>query len=291
MRTADDISTAAISFTDRSADTDAGELHYVIGGEGPPVLLLSGFPETWYAWRKVMPLLAVDHTVIAVDPPGVGESSIPADELDSRDVAAGLSQLLRQAGAARAAVVGHDVGGWIAYALARFQPRSVSSLAVLGAGLPGFGLERRLDYSVAGRGSLWQLVLFMQPAAEVLLEDREEELVSGFLAAGETLPGTFDGGAEEEYVRALSRPGRLAAALAPYRAFYRDLEDNRSAGAPPLTLPVLALDGERAGGELNLRSVRRAAPGARSGLVPDAGHFFPEERPGYVADRLLRFLR
>lgn len=285
------VSSGDASFADRTVRVGAEELHLVIGGSGPPVLLISGFPETWYAWRKLMPALARHHTVIAVDPPGVGDSSIPREDPDARASAAALAELLERLDEPRAAVVGHDLGGWSAYALARFHPGQVSRLAILGAGIPGFGLERRLDYSAAGRGSLWQLVFFMQPAAAVLLEGQEEALVSGFLAPDEARAETFDGGALEEYVRALSRPGRLEAALAPYRTFYRDLADNRAAGAPPLRLPVLGLDGERAAGELNLRTIRRAAPRARTELVPAAGHFFPEERPGYVARRLLRFLR
>jgi len=289
-RTAADISTAELTFSDGLAQVDLGELHYVIGGRGPAILLIPGFPESWYAWRKLMPRLARTHTVIAVDPPGVGDSSIPAAEYDARDLAGSLAQLLREIGERRAAVVGHDLGGWTAYALARFHPDRVSRLAVLGAGLPGFGLERRLDPAAPDGVTLPHVVLLMQPSASVLLEGSEDELISRFLAPDEARPGTFDGGAATEYLRGISRPGRLDAALAPYRALPADVADNRSGGAPPLRLPVLGLDGERAGGELNLRTLRRAAPGAQTELVPDAGHFLPEERPGYLAARLLRFL-
>lgn len=280
-----------VAFSDLDVELKAGSIHVVRGGEGPAVLLIPGFPETWYAWREVMPSLAADHTVIAVDPPGIGGSSIPASDLDSRAVAAELAKLLRRLGFAKAAVVGHDVGAWRAFALARFRPRLVTRLALLGAGIPGFGLERRLDPASPGGVSLPHVLTFMEPGAAESLAGAEDDLVVDFLAPEDAREGTFDGGAASVYAAALSPPGRLDAALAPYRSLPDDLSLNRRAGPLPAGIPVLGLDGERAAGELNLRTVRKAAPSARTGLVPGAGHFFAEERPGFLAARLRRFLR
>lgn len=280
-----------ISFADRTAALDGVDLHYVIGGSGPAVILIPGFPETWYAWRKVMPALAAEHTVIAVDPPGVGGSSVPGSGYEARAIGDRLSELIETLGISRASVIGHDLGGWSAYAFARFHPDQADHLAILDAGVPGFGLERRLDFSKAGRGSLWHLVAFMQEGiADRFFEGKEGELVESFLRPSAAAPGTFDDGALEEYVRAYSRPGRLDAALGQYRAFYEDVADNRAGGAPRLSLPVLALGGERSRGTEDARQLQPVARDVRGGVVPGAGHFVMEEQPGLVADRLLSFL-
>jgi len=253
-------------------------------------MLVAGFPQTWYAWRKVMPALARRHTVVAVDPPGIGESGLSSEGYDADRVADSLFALARRLRLDRPSVVGHDLGGWFAYAYARRHPDQVSRLAILEAGLPGLGLERRLDFSEEGRGGLSHVVFFMKRStAETLIEGREREYISGFLGRQPT--GTFDGGAVDEYVRAYSRDARLTPALDQYRAFYENAAQNRAGRLPKLELPVLALGGSRGVGTLPLRNARRAARDVRGGVVPEAGHWLMEERPGELARRLLEFLR
>lgn len=291
-RTAADISGAGVAFHDRTAVVNGVRVHYVIGGSGPAVLLLTGFPETWYSWRKVMPALAQSHTVIAVDSPGIGESSIPPAGYDARASAADLAALIGQLGVRKASVVGHDLGGWVAYAFARFHPERTRRVAILEAGIPGLGLERRLDYSVPDRGSLWHVVFFMQPSVpERLLAGKEREFLTGFLGPDRARPETFSGGALDEYVRAYTRPGRLTAALGQYRAFYPNLVDNRAGEAPKLKAPVLVVGGARSRRRTDVGDARRAASDVSAAVIPDAGHYVMEEQPGYVSERLLRFLR
>ncbi len=244
------------------------ELHYVRGGHGPGVVLLPGFPETWYAWRKVMGPLARRHTVVAVDPPGVGASSPARGSASARTTAARIAALVKRLGLRRVAVVGHDLGGWTAYALARFHSPLVTRLAILGAGVPGWGLERRRDFSRRPRAG--------------------DGLVARYLGPDRQPAATFDGGALAEYLRAYSRPGRLRAALRPYRAFAADVAANR--GGPRLALPVLVLDADTAEGRANATDVRRAARRVQGGVVAGASHYLPEARPGLVSDRLLAFL-
>jgi len=271
-RTAADVDAPGIRFEDRSLVVNGVRLHYVIGGRGPAVILVAGFPETWYAWRQVMPALARRHTVIAVDPPGVGESSIPQTGRDARATAGDLSALVRRLGLARVAIAGHDLGGWVAYAFARFHPGQTRRLALLEAGLPGFGLEPRAP-----------------PATRP--GETSRELVLRLLARDEARPKTFAGGAAEEYARSYSRPGRLEAAFEQYGGFDRNVADNRVARAPRLTLPVLFLGAARGGRLTHLDEVRRAASDVRARVVPDAGHFVMEERPAFVSARLLEHFR
>ncbi|MGI8595303.1 MAG: alpha/beta fold hydrolase [Solirubrobacteraceae bacterium] len=270
-RTAADLDSPGIRFSDRVASVNGVRLHYVIGGSGPAVVLLAGFPETWYAWRKVMPALARRHTVIAVEPPGIGESSIPQAGRDARSTAADISALARRLGLGRVSIAGHDLGGWVAYAFARFHPEQASRLVLLEAGLPGFGLERRAP-----------------PTARP--SETPRELVARLLARDSAGPQTFDRGAAEDYARSYSRPGRLEVAFDQYRAFDRNAADNRAAGAPKLALPVLFLGAARGGRLTHLAEVRAAGSDVRAELVDGAGHWLMEERPAYVAGRLLDFL-
>lgn len=270
-RTAADVDAPGIRFEDRAVLVNGVRLHYVVGGSGPAVILVAGFPETWYAWRKVMPALARRHKVIAVDPPGVGGSSIPDTGRDARATAADLSALVGQLGLGEVSIAGHDLGGWVAYAFARFYPEQTRRLALLEAGLPGFGLEPRAP-----------------PAARP--GETPGELVMRLLAGDEARPETFNDGAAEEYARSYSRPGRLQAAFAQYGAFDRNVADNRVARAPMLTLPVLFLGAARGGRLTHLDEVRRAASDVRARVVQDAGHFVMEERPAFVSARLLELL-
>lgn len=288
LKSAADIG-GGVEFRDGFALADGVRLHYVIGGQGPPVMLMAGFPQTWFAWRKVMSALAKRHTVVAVDPPGVGRSGPSSEGYDADRVADSLFALARQLDLGRPSVVGHDLGGWFAYAYARRHQRHVRRLAILEAGLPGLGLERRLDFSEEGRGGLSHVVFFLKPGrAESLIEGREHEYITGFL--GRQPEGTFDAGAVDEYVRAYAREGRLTPALDQYRAFYENAAQNRAGRLPRLEIPVLALGGSRGVGLLALRNARRAARDVEGGVVRGAGHWLMEERPGEVARRLLAFL-
>jgi pimeloyl-ACP methyl ester carboxylesterase len=280
-------------FREAAAQVAPGvRLHYVIGGRGPAVVLLHGFPQTWYCWRKVMPVLAREHTVVAVDLRGAGGSSVPAGGYDADTEADDVHALLERLGLARgAAVVGHDLGAWTAYAYAREHRDEVRALGFLEAGLPGFGLERSLDFSRPLQG-IWHLAFFRQPEVpEALLRGHERYFLTDFLQPERAAPGAFDGGALERYVRAYAPPRRLHAALERYRALYRDAAANRARAGPKLTMPVLALGGARGSRAGPLAAMRQVATHVEGGVTPDAGHWLMEEQPEAVASRLRAFLR
>ncbi len=276
-------------FEHRTADVNGVRLHYVIGGRGDPVVLLHGFPETWYTWRDVMPALAEEHTVIAVDLRGVGGSSIEPSGYDKETLAADVHALVRELGFERASVVGHDLGAWVAYAYARRYREEVSHLVFMSAALPGFTLDERLDFRQRGQG-LDHLVFFMQgELPEKLIKGQERYFLTRFVAGGEGRPGSVSASeAMDVYVRAYSRPGRLGAALNQYRTIYQDAEDNRRKALPKLTVPVLALGGGAPGAALD--SMRPVAANVRGGAIEGSGHFLQEEQPEKVADRIAGFL-
>ncbi len=272
-------------FSHRNAEVNGVRLHYVIGGRGPAVVLLHGFPETWWTWRQVMPLLAQSHTVIAPDLRGIGCSSLAPAGYDAQTLARDVHGLVASLGLPRVALVGHDLGGWVAYAYGRQYREEVSHLVLSGAALPGFGLERLLDFRQPGQG-LAHLVFFIQPQVpELLISGREREYFAAFIAS----PAMQCSGAVDFYARSYARPGRLTAALGQYRAVYTDAQDNRRGAGAPLTMPTLAVAG---GGEtqLSAESLRQVARNVSEVAIPRTGHYVQEERPAELARALQEFL-
>ena len=137
------------TFTGRYVDTGELRQHVVTGGEGPPLLLVHGWPQTWYAWRLVMPGLARDFQVVAPDQRGCGLSGKPPGGYDTATLASDLVALMDTLGHRRFAVAGHDTGMWIGYALAADHPDRVDRLTVAEAAMPGVSPHRRC--SAAGR--------------------------------------------------------------------------------------------------------------------------------------------
>jgi pimeloyl-ACP methyl ester carboxylesterase len=272
-------------FSHRTVDTSKTKLHYVIGGNGPAVVLLHGFPETWWTWRHVMPRLMSSHTVIAPDLRGIGCSSQGPPPYDAQTLAGDLHDLMRSLGIPRTAVVGHDTGGWVAYAYAREYPTEVDHLALSGAAIPGLGLERLLDFREPGQG-LPHLAFFAQPEVpELLIQGREKEFFERFIGS----PVMKRSGAVDTYTRAYARPGRLTAALGQYRGIYQDARDNTAGDVRPLPMPTLAVTGEDEP-NYSADSLRRAAAHTRDVAIPGAGHYVQEEKPNELADVLQRFL-
>lgn len=266
------------------------ELHVASAGSGTPVVLLHGWPQTWHEWRRVMPLLADRHRLIVPDLPGLGDSSRPADGYDKKTLAADLRQMCERLNLGRFHLVGHDWGGPTAFALACAMPDAVRSLAILDVTIPGIGP----DISQGGRR--WHHAFHMTPELpELLVKGREREYLGWFYREFSWRRDAIGEADIEEYVRCYSRPGALRAGFEYYRNIPVDTADNLALldSGFRLLMPVLALGGARteARGRAGepLESLRAIAVDVRGGLVPDCGHFIPEEQPELLAARLLEF--
>jgi haloacetate dehalogenase len=268
-------------------------LHYLLEGEGPLVVLLHGWPQTWYCWRKLIGGLAERHSVLAPDLRGYGMSDKPPSGYDKRTMAADVRALAAHLGHRRVALLaGHDRGARVAHRWALDHPEEVERLAVLDV-VPTRETFRRVDATVA-RG-YWHWLFHLQPdLPELLVGGNIEAYLRWFFERW-----THNRPAVEEavatYVRAFSAPGALRAAFDDYRAtFPDDLEADETsvAAGQRLTMPLLVLWGASGlPSRLPVLDIWRAyADDVRGQAIADCGHFLPEERPAEVLDQLLRFL-
>ena len=266
-----------------------GELniHAVIGGEGPPLVLLHGFPQTWWEWRKMMPLLARHHTVVAVDLRGAGHSDSPQAGYDKASLAADVHGAMEGLGFPRYAVCGHDIGAMVALALACTRREAVTHLTVMDCSMPGWSNWE----SNFGNPQLWHFAFHMKrDLPERLLFGREYDYVSTFI-----FDRAFDHGAHsiedvEIFARALAQPGNTRGGLEWYRAFPTDHANGLEWKKQPLGMPVLALGGEHRYGPIIVEMLREFATDVSGGSIADCAHWLPEERPGETADAVLTFL-
>jgi len=252
------------------------------GRDGPAVVLVHGWPQSSWAWVRVMRLLADDFTVVALDLPGFGNSSKPLDGFDKKTVAARLREALRGLGISRFALVGHDMGGQVAYAYAAQWPDEVSHFVFVESALPAFGQEKGMDVSSGGS---WHFGFNMEiDLAVALVSGRERLFIDHLLHR--TKVGLFDADAVgdadlDRYAEALARPGAMRCMCECYRALAQDRDDNRVLGAKPLPMPVLSVGGAQGYGPGV--AMRQVASDVSELTIRDCGHYVPEERPFELA--------
>jgi len=273
-------------------------LHYVRGGadEARTLVLLHGFPQSWLMWRLVLPELMAHYHVVAVDLRGYGDSAKPAGEAgyDKGTMAADIHALIRHLGLERPLLIGHDRGARVARRYALDHPRSLRGVALLDI-LPVEHVYDTLTAAEVAR-RYWHWVFQVVPdLPERLIDGHEEEYLAQFFGRTPDLLSRLRAdGAWNEYRRCFLQPGAVAAALGDYRATYRvDLPRYRAehAAGKRLTTPALLLWGDR--GNLADQPVldiwRKVATDVRGEVIPNCGHYLPEEQPAIVDGHLLRF--
>ena len=277
------------TFESRYVDTGEVQLHAVVGGAGPALLLVHGWPETWYAWRHLMPALARDFTVIAVDQRGIGLSDKPAGGYDTGTQARDLIGLMDALGHETFSVVGHDTGFAISYALASDYRDRVERVALLEIpGSPGTLPSPPLFLPTPLNDRLWHLGFNrIEGLNELLVTGREDAFYRWeFDAAAKPLDDETIG----YYVRTLSNPDSLRGSFGWYRAIDETIAQDEERKNTPLTMPVMAIGGERSFGELVGQAVSAVAPDAQSVVIPETGHFLAEESPEELLAALTPFL-
>jgi pimeloyl-ACP methyl ester carboxylesterase len=291
MRPSQDTLPLPSSFEHRCAIVNDVNLHYVIGGKArgsaPLMLLIHGFPQNWWCWNRVIAELGERYTVVAPDLKGVGLSDKPAGGYTKREMAADLHALVESLQGAPAHIVGHDIGGMIAYAYASRYP--ARTLTIIDVTLPGIG---DWDQAIADP-RVWHFAFHQRrdlPEA-LIVGGREHVYISAFIHQQTFRRGAISLSDLNEYVEAYKHPGAFRCAMEMYRQFPQDAIDNRNAGRLPDELPVLAIGGEtRWAGRVGER-LSTVSSNVTSVTIADAGHFIAEEQPERFVDAIFQFCR
>ncbi|GGS47203.1 MULTISPECIES: alpha/beta fold hydrolase [Actinokineospora] len=261
-------------FTHGTVAVEGTTLHYVRGGSGPPLVLLHGWPQTWWEWSKVMPALAERHTVIAFDLPGIGSSSIPTGGYDKARTAARIREGVHKLGFREVSIIGHDTGALVAYPYARDYPTEVKRLVVMDTPLSGFGLE---DFY----GISWHLGFNQQPkpVPETIMDNEDTATYLGWMFGSTRYPERID---QEVFFRAYYPAERRSAGYEYYRAFADDIVNNQANAHKRLQMPVLAMGAEFAFGPVVGNSFSQVGDDVRGVVAPDSGHWIAEENPRFL---------
>jgi pimeloyl-ACP methyl ester carboxylesterase len=278
-------------FRGRRYDLGEVSLHAVTGGTGPAVLLVGGWPQFWWQWRKVMPRLAEQYTVVAVDPRGVGLSDMPEHGYDSITAAGDLARLMTLLGHDRFRAVGHDVGMMLAYALAADQPSRVTQLVLAEAALPGISDDpSALPPISRAVEATWHFMFNrLESINEKLVEGREDVYFGDQFARKGATATAMPDDVVSVYVDALRRPGALHASFQYYRHLDVTIAQNKQRMRTPLTMPVLAVGGAAFRGAGVAADVRRVAPNVTELVIDGCGHYVPEEAPEEFTSAVLSF--
>jgi pimeloyl-ACP methyl ester carboxylesterase/uncharacterized RmlC-like cupin family protein len=237
-------------------------------------------------WRPLVPRLAEHLTVIAPDLPGIGGSDIPKDGLDMKRAAIRIHDLVKGLGIEKAVVVGHDIGLMVAYAYAAQFPAETDKLVLMDAFLPGVdGWE-----AIYNNPTIWHF-RFNGPTPEALVRGRERTYFEHFwndFASNKTQ--SIPEADRVAYTAAYARPGRMRAAWAYFVSFQQAATDFAALSRTKLTMPVLAMGGEKANGDALGKQVKLVASNPETLVLPNTGHWVMEERPQETSDALMRFL-
>jgi len=263
-------------FADRKATVNGFRMNYMIGGDGPAVVLIHGHLTSWWEWHLVMPELAKTHTVIAVDTRGIGDSDKPVEGYDKATLASDIHELVKQLKFAQVDVVGHDLGVMVAYAFAANYRDVTRRLVVVDGVLPGVPPWDELIH----RDRSWHFAFYKVPdVSEMLVSGHIRDYVAWFwnnqaVNAAALTPEDLD-----IFTHNFERPGALRASFNYYRAFDQDVAANAVLAKNKLTVPVLAVGAETGLGPLMEQVYGQVAQNVTVKLIPNTGHWIAEEQP------------
>ena len=277
-------------FTHHNVAVNGTTLHYVAAGtSGSAILLVHGFPETWWTFHKLIPLLAARHRVIAVDLRGFGDSDNSAGDYSSSTLAEDLHLLIEHLGMGPVHLTGQDISGGTVFRLSTSHPEDVLSLTAIEMGLAGFGLERLADVA---NGGAWHIGVLAAPGIpDMLLAGREREFLGQFAFPAMTaVPGAISDDDIDEFTRTYARPHGWRGATGLYQSMLQEGAHIQAlAQTPGLTVPVLAVGA--GGGPFTETTMRHASTSeVHSVILTGVGHYVAMEAPHQLADAILAFV-
>jgi pimeloyl-ACP methyl ester carboxylesterase len=269
----------------RFAQVNGMRLHYVTAGNGPAVVLLHGWPQTWFAWRSTMERFASHFTVIAPDLRGVGFSDRPPSGYDKRTIAEDVRALIAHAVGDRAHVVAHDMGGKAAYILAHLYPQCLRKLVLVDCLIPG------TENADALRGGAWHYGFHMAPQIpEMLTAGREREYIAAQIRTWSHNKSAVTDAAISEFARHYATPGGMTAGFNYYRTLRQDAELAASLEVRKLDMPILAIAGRHGVGTKLADALAQRASNLTAVIAEDSGHFVAEETPDFFFNQVTQFL-
>lgn len=274
------------SFVERDIATNGTTLHVRVGGAGPAVVLLHGYGETGDMWAPLAAGLARDHTVVVPDLRGLGLSARPGGGYEKKNLGRDIAGVLEDLHIKSIDLVTHDIGNMVGYAFVAEDPGRVKRFILMDAPIPGVGpWEEILKSSL-----LWHF-RFGGPDMERLVAGRERIYLDRFWNEFSATPAKFSEASRVHYAALYARPGAMHAGFAQFAAFDQDVIDNQAfLAAGKLTMPVLAIGGEKSFGPMMATVMRGAATNVTEAVVPDAGHWLMEEQSAATVKIVRDFL-
>ncbi|WP_223481114.1 MULTISPECIES: alpha/beta fold hydrolase [unclassified Pseudomonas] len=274
------------SFRTQDIAVEGAKIHVRVGGKGPAVVLLHGFGDTGDMWAPLAADLAKDHTVVVPDLRGMGLSSIPDGGYDKKTQAGDIRAVLAALKIDHSVVIGHDIGTMVAFAYASRYPQQTDRLVVMDAPVPGIPPWNEIVRSPM----LWHFD-FGGPDAERLVAGRERIYLDRFWNEFAGDPSKVDEATRQHYAKLYARPGAMHAAFAQFRSIRQDAVDNEASMKTRLTMPVLAVGGEKSFGNNEAIVMRNAADNVTEVVIPGAGHWLMEEAPTQTIRAIRDFLQ
>ena len=260
---------------------------YMTEGNGTPIILLHGWPQTSHVWHKVVPLLSAKYQVVLIDLPGLGESQ-SFDAFDTGSVADIISTTAEALGISDYHLVGHDIGAWVATSLALRHEKRLKSLTVVDAGIPGLIPDEIFKPNNASR--IWQFYFHaVSDIPELLTEGREREYLSWYFLNKAIVKDAISESDIELYTNQYQRKHAMSNGFGYYRAFTKSADQNQSF-QKKLAIPVLAIGGESAVGASIGVAMSEIAATVSTKVIANCGHYVPEEQPSEFTETLLEFI-
>lgn len=275
-------------FASNHVEVNGTRLHYVVGGQGEPLFLLPGWPQTWWEFRKIMPMLAERFRVFAVDLRGMGGSAKPQGGYDKKTMARDIHELARGFGYDQVNIAGHDVGAMVAFSFAANHPESLRRFAMLDILHPDESCYEMPLLRRPGRGfnTWWWALNQVRTLPEQLLAGRAHHLIEWFFGNFLVDPESTGPRDRAVYARAYDGPDAIRAANGWYQAFHQDIEDIGT--YEKVTTPLLALASRMTYGQFE-EVLPTLVTDLRVVLVKDSAHWIASERPDVVGPLLLEF--
>jgi pimeloyl-ACP methyl ester carboxylesterase len=271
-------------FSEDTVEVDDLSLHYVIGGEGPPLVLLHGWPETWFEWKEVMPALAEQHTIVAMDYRGAGGSDAPSSGYDKQTMAADIKGAVDELGYDQVGLVGHDIGGMVGYAFANEYPATLDRFAILDVPLPGIE-----PFWSTVQQLVWHFGFQAVPELPEAIVGNDLRTYLAYFYDSFGFQDAIDRTDRQVYTSAYRPPEYLTAGFELYRAFSTDVEQNKQYAKTSLEMPVLGLYGTKGPVTFLADMMNQVATDVQGGPIAESGHFIPEEQPEALSEDLLAF--